>query len=56
MVKENFIAFYYININIPSLIETGCGTDIILKKISLDNKTKNNCIIMLPSIHYYLKS
>ena len=55
VVKGDFTAFYYININIPSLIESGCGTNIIWKSVSLDNKTKDNYIIILPSIHYYLE-
>ena len=54
-VKGDFTAFYYINMNIPSLIETRRGANIIQKSVSLDNKTKNNYIIILPSIYHYLK-
>ena len=50
------IAFYYININIPSLIKSKYSTNIIQRSISLNNKTKNNYIIILSNMHYYLKS
>jgi hypothetical protein len=55
IIKGDSTAFYYIDVNIPSLIETGCGTNIIQGSVSLDNKTEDNCIIILPSIHHHLE-
>ena len=54
-VKGDSIAFRHINVNIPSLIESGCGANIIQGSVSLDDKTKDNCTIILPGMHYYLK-
>jgi len=56
MVEGDSTAFHYIDVNISSLIESGCGVDMIQRSVSLDNKTEDNCIIILLSIHYYLKS
>jgi hypothetical protein len=56
VVKRDSTAFYYININIPSLVETGRGTNMIQRSISLDNKTEDNCMIILPNIHHHLES
>ena len=55
MVKGDSIAFHYININIPSLIETRYSANIIQGSVSLDNKTKDNYTIILLSIYYYLE-
>ena len=36
-------------------MESRCGINIIQRSVSLDNKTEDNCTIILPGIHYYLK-
>ena len=54
-VKGDSIAFCHININIPSLLESGYSADIIQGSVSLDNKTKDNYMVILPSIYYYLE-
>ena len=55
MVKGDSTTFCHINVNIPSLLKSGYSTNIIQGSVSLDNKTKDNYIIILPSIYYYLK-
>ena len=54
-VKGDSTAFRYINVNIPSLLESRCGANIIQGSVSLDNKTEDNCTVILPGMHHYLE-
>ena len=54
-IKGDSTAFCYIDVNIPSLIKSGCGANMIQRSISLDDETKDNCIIILLGMHYYLE-
>ena len=55
VVKRDSTAFCYIDVNIPSLIESGCGANIIQRSVFLDNETKDNCMIILLGMHHYLE-
>jgi len=55
-VEGDSTAFRHIDVNIPSLLESGRGADMIQGSVSLDDETEDNCTIILPGMHHHLES
>ena len=51
VVEGDSTYFHYINVNIPDLLIHTYSSSQIQETVLLDNKTEDNCTVLLPRIH-----